>query len=84
MENLLPDVTTINTVFTVIISVAGFSMGFLFGMDLGKEKMARSLRASEAEARECRQMALNLSAIIREKDHKIAELKETIRVYVQR
>lgn len=43
----------------------GFALGFLYGMDRGKKRFHAILKASVAEAKECRQMALNIAELAR-------------------
>lgn len=60
---------------TSTAAIAGFLMGWLYGLDLGKERFGRNLRAAEAEARECRQMALNLAQISKEQGAELGALR---------
>lgn len=47
-------------ILPILMSVgAGFVVGFLYGIDRANKLKDSQIRALEAEARECRQMALN-------------------------
>lgn len=53
-------------VFTGVSSLVGFVVGFFYGTDRSYERMGSKLRVAEAEARECRQMAMNFGTVIEE------------------
>lgn len=52
--------------FVGVSSLVGFVVGFFYGIDRANERTGNRLRAAEAEAKECRQMALNFGSVIEE------------------
>lgn len=48
-------------------ALIGFAAGFIYGIDRAKAVHGSQMRAWKAEARECRQMALNLSTALNSK-----------------